>query len=683
MSKELPPQYNPKEIEEKIYRTWEESGFFNPDMLPARHKKPFAIMMAPPSVTGHIHIGHALENTLSDILIRLRRMQGYKTLFLPGKDHAGIAAQYVVERELRKEGMTRFDLGKEKFVGRMWQWMKENGDAIDRELKMLGISCDWTRARFTMDDDYQASVKKAFLHYYEKGWIYRGKRIVNWCSRCRTSISDLEVAYAEEKGKLWHIRYPLKDGSGAITVATTRPETLLGDAAVAVNPHDLRYKELIGKIVALPIQNREIPIIADDAVDSAFGTGAVKITPGHDVFDFEIAERHHLPLYEVINEQGRMTEEAGTMCAGFTTAECRETVIIKIKELGLLEREEEYAHAKGHCERCTTVVEPLLSDQWFLAMKQLAAGALRAVDEGKIKFIPAQRKDIFLAWLGQVRDWNISRQLWWGHKIPLEETDDVLDTWFSSALWPYAALGWPEKTEDLKTFYPTDFISSAREIFFLWIVRMVYSGLELMGEAPFHTVYTHATVLDAKGRKMSKSLGNVVSPRALIEKYGKDTVRFGLVWQTMGTQDIHWDESALVAGKKFANKIWNAARFVLLNAKSEKDFNASGSSGALAVTDADRKISKDLETAKKAVAAHIEKYEFGHALHVLYDFFWHEFCDVYIEASKETRNDALSARILMESLKLLHPFMPFVTEAVWEHLPIENKKLLLIEEWPS
>lgn len=671
--KELPPQYNPKEVEDKIYRLWEKSGYFNPDKLPGKRNRSFTIMMAPPNITGHIHVGHALENTLSDILIRQKRMLGYKALFLPGKDHAGIAAQYVVERELRKEGKTRFDLGKEGFLERMWKWMKENGDAIDNELKSLGLSCDWSRKRFTMDDAYQEAVKTAFRHYYERGWVYKGNRIINWCARCGTSLSDLEVEYREEKSKLWHIKYPSGDKSFHIIVATTRPETTLGDAAVAVNPEDKRYSHLVGKKVILPIQNREIPIIADAAVDKNFGTGAVKVTPAHDPLDFEIAERHQLTRYEVINQQARMTTEAGEICVGLKVNECREKVIAELRKLGLLEKEEAYTHNISACERCGTTIEPLLSDQWFLAMKELASKTAAAVRKDNIKFYPVQRKKIFLGWLKQVKDWNISRQLWWGHKIPLEGETDVLDTWFSSALWPFAALGWPKQTKDLTKFYPTDIISSAREIFFTWIVRMTFSGLELTKTPPFKVVYTHATILDPKGRKMSKSLGNTVLPLEMIGRYGVDATRFGLAWQSTGHQDIHWDEGALMAGKKFANKIWNSARFVLMQRQSRPG----------AKTPADKKVLAALEKTKKEVDKRLERYEFGQALHLLYDFYWHQYCDIYLEESKKKLNSEVLLRVLVESLKLLHPFMPFLTEEVWSKLPAKNKKLLMVEKWPQ
>ena len=677
-------RFDHKTVEPQIYHRWEKSGFFNPDKLPPRHKKPFTIMIAPPNVTGHLHVGHALENTLHDLLIRKKRMEGYRTLFLPGKDHAGIAAQYVVDREIRKEGKNRFALGREQFLRRMWQWMRENGDAIDKELRALGLSCDWSRKRFTMDPEYQKSVKAAFDHYYKKGWIYKGKRIVNWCIRCQTAISDLEVEYTEEKSKLWHIRYPLKGTGKVIVVATTRPETMLGDAAVAVNPKDAHWKSLTGKIAILPIQNREIPIVADKEVNADFGTGAVKVTPAHDSLDFEIAERHNLPFYQIINERGRMTKEAGPRFEGKSVSETREIVLSELKKLGVLEKEEIYTHRVGHCERCSTIIEPLISDQWFLSMKELAPRAIKAAEKGEIKFYPTQQKRLFIRWLKQVKDWNISRQLWWGHKIPLKGVDDVLDTWFSSALWPFATLGWPKKAKSLKTFYPTDLISSAKEIFYLWIVRMVFSGLEMTDRVPFKTVYTHPTILDNKGRKMSKSLGNVVDPMVMIDKYGTDGFRFGLIWQVAGTQDFSWDEGALMAGRKFTTKIWNASRFVISNYDKKLKTKPK-------YTKTDRENLKKLKEIKKQITADIDKFKFHHAGETLYHYFWHNFADKIIEANKSRlRGDDLADKaaaqavllaILKENLKMLHPFMPFVTEEIWGKLPTKSKQLLMIERW--
>ncbi len=566
---ELPKVYNPKKVEDRIYTLWQKSGFFNPDNLKKTKKEPYVIMIAPPNITGSLHMGHALENTISDILIRFHRMEGRKTLFLPGTDHASIATHYVIEKELRKEGLSRFDLGREKFIEQVWQWKAKYGDIILNQLKTLGISCDWSRTRFTMDKDYEEAVKTAFLHYYKKGWIYRGKRVVNWCPRCQTSLSDLELEYQEERGKLWYIKYPIKkipnqksQTPNYITVATTRPETMLGDTAVAINPKDERYKNLIGAIVILPIQNREIPIIADLVVDQKFGTGAVKVTPAHDLTDWEIKERHNLEAPQVIDERGKMTKEA-KIYEGLTTLECRNKVIEELQKENLIERVEDYDHSLPYCYRCHSLIQPLASKQWFLKMQELAKIASAAVKTKKVKFLPKNFEKIYFNWLKNIKDWCISRQLWWGHKIPIEGETDVLDTWFSAALWPFATLGWPKETKDLKTFYPANFITSAREIINLWIARMIFSGLEFMKKEPFLNYYCHATVLTKEGKRMSKSLGTGIDPLQLIEKYGADATRFGICWQLMGGQDIKFVEDNILMGRKFCNKLWNASRFVL------------------------------------------------------------------------------------------------------------------------
>ncbi len=693
MKFDIPKTYDPKKVEEKIYNLWLKSSFFNPDKLPARHKKPYTVMMAPPNVTGNIHLGHAFENTLSDLLIRFRRMQGYRTLFLPGKDHAGIAAQYVVEKELKKEKLSRFDLGREKFLKKMWQWMRKYGFKIDNQLKKLGLSCDWSRKRFTLDKDYQIAVKTAFFHYYKKGWVYRGERVINWCPRCQTSLSDLELEYKEEKGKLWYIRYPLKSQTynpkpkAFILVATTRPETMLGDAAVAVNPKDKRYKNLVGKKVILPLQNREISIVADEAVDPNFGTGAVKVTPGHDLTDFEIGQRHNLPNYKVINEKRLMTGEIPSIYQGLIVSECRQKIVEDLKEKNLLEKTEDYLHRIGFCARCQSIVEPLISKQWFIKMAKLAKLAIKAAKKNKIKFIPPSRKKIYFDWLTNIKDWCISRQLWWGHKIPQKGVEDVLDTWFSSALWPFATLGWPKKTKDFKKYYPTDVISSAREIFYLWIIRMVFSGLEFVGKVPFKYIYTHATVLDKEGRKMSKSLGNVIDPMDLIQKYGTDATRFGLIWQVTGTQDIHFDEGAILMGRKFCNKIWNAARFVLQQTPKSKVKNQKSKINLKNLTSADKKILQTLESTISSVNKNLENFQFGKAGQTLYHFFWHNFCDKYIEKFKiqnsKVKSQIVLLYVLVTLLKLLHPFLPFISEEIYQKLPIKKKKCLIIEDWPS
>ncbi|MBI2052885.1 MAG: valine--tRNA ligase [Candidatus Ryanbacteria bacterium] len=714
---DLPKSYEPGQHEEEIYRAWEVSGFFNPDMLPdADHRKPFTIMMAPPNVTGHIHVGHALENVLSDVLIRRKRMEGYKTLFLPGKDHAGIAGQYVVEKELKKEGKSRQALGREKFLERVWEWMHQYGNAIDQELKKLGISTDWSRAKFTMDESYQHAVERVFLHYYNAGYIYRGKRVVNWCPRCQTTISDLEVEYIEETGKLYTIQY------GPIAVSTVRPETKLGDTALAVHPDDPRYAEYIGKEISLETTDPEIPphkspqkkeiklmVVADEAADPKFGTGVIKVTPAHDPADFEIASHHpEIGVIKVIGEDGKMTKEAGPRFEGLGVGEAREKIVLDLEKLGLLSKVENYKHAVGHCERCYETIEPLLSDQWFLKMDALASKAKRAIEKKQISFIPERRRDIMLEWAESVKDWNISRQLWWGHRIPLwhcvcpdpewraghtqpeevckrckkpfEQTTDVLDTWFSSALWPFVTLGWPDETSDLKTFYPTALISSARDIFFLWIFRMLFSGLEFTGKVPFKVSYTHATILDKHGKKMSKSRGNIVDPMKLIDTYGIDATRFGLVWQAMSTQDICWTENPCRAGKKFLNKIWNSGRLALSRLPPGKEYKLARPRRPRNAHN--KKILGELAATEKKVSGLVETFDLGQALHALYDFYWHSFCDIYLEESKKDSSLETTATlfyVLGSSLKLLHPFLPFITEYLWSLLPIENKKLLLVE----
>ncbi|MFY9461979.1 MAG: valine--tRNA ligase [Candidatus Sungiibacteriota bacterium] len=751
---EIPPQYNPKETEDKIYRLWEESGFFNPDKLPGKRGKTFTIVVPPPNVTGSLHLGHALNATIQDILIRKRRMEGYKTLWLPGTDHAGIATQNVVEKDLKKEGKNRHDLGREKFLERVWQWKEKYGNIILDQFKKLGSSMDWTRTRFTMDEGYQKAVEAAFLHYYEKGWIYRAERVINWCPKDQTSLSDLELEYKEVEATLYYIRYPLarkpttnnQQPTTYIVVATTRPETMLGDAAVAVNPKDERYKKLTGEKVLLPIQNREIPIVSDDAVEKEFGTGAVKVTPSHDLLDAEIAERHNLPRHTVINSLGKMTAEAGAICEGLKVAECREKVVEELKKQGLIEKEEPYTHNVAVCYRCGATIEPIPSEQWFLKMKELAEFAADSVWDGNLKFYPERWKEPYLLWLEHVRDWTISRQIWWGHQIPIwycacagstktvfagrvppkikcagcktewTRDPDVLDTWFSSALWPFAVFGWPEKTADLNSFYPTAVLSTARDIINLWVGRMVFSGVEFMGLEPFHDVIIHATILTKDGKRMSKSLGTGIDPMTLIEKYGADALRFGLIWQAMGTQDIRWSEEHVLAGKKFANKVWNAARFVLQNV-SEQNFDspifqpkdAETQEGkailSLFLNESDLKLQKQADifvlrpstdgsripSLLEEVNEEIDSFQFGQALHKIYEMFWHTFYDIYFEEfKKQLQNpdkreniERVLAGFLIQSLKVLHPFMPFLTEEIWSHLPIKDKKLLMVEEWPS
>ncbi len=721
-------QYDPKQAEEKIYRLWEKSGFADPDKLPGKRTKKFSAMMAPPNITGSLHMGHALENISVDIAVRMKRMQGFKALWLPGIDHAGIAAQNAVEKNLRKQNIRRQDLGREKFVEKMYEWKEKYGHIILDQLKKLGALPDWSRTRFTLDPEYAEAVRHAFIHYYEKGWIYRGERVINWCPRCETGISDLEVEYKEEPAKLYHIKYPLADG-GFIIVATTRPETMFGDTAVAVNPKDGRYKKLIGKFAAVPIQNRRIPIIADRGVDMKFGTGAVKVTPAHDVSDFEMSIRHNLPRIKIINEKGIMTDESGVFCAGLKTGECRGKTAEELQKLGLLEKAENYIHNAAFCERCGTKIEPRLSLQWFLKMAELAELTIKAIKNKKTALYPKKWEKPALEWLKNIRDWNISRQLWWGHRLPVWfhepkcepkkdrekdvakckefvvsekkpkceycdaefiRSDDVLDTWFSSALWPFATLGWPKKTTDLSEYYPTDYITSAREILNLWIIRMIFSGMEFMGKTPFKTAHIHATILTKDGKRMSKSLGTGIDPLLLVERYGADAVRFGITYQNLGGQDIRFSEDAIITGKKFCNKIWNATRFVMMaNREKISDFNDKNPKPKTA---ADKKILIALKMANKKTETGIDKYEFGKVLHSLYDFFWHDFCDQYIEESKKQSADPKLAEntnrilfyVLTNSLKLLHPFLPFITEEIWDNLRSAGLKAgpLIIESWP-
>jgi len=707
--------YEPKKVENKIYRLWEKSGFFNPDKSPGQRKKTYTIVLPPPNITGELHMGHALNAVVQDILIRWKRLRGFKTLWLPGTDHAGIATQNVVEKELKKEGKTRFDLGREKFIKRVWQWRNKYGSIILDQLKKMGASCDWSRTRFTLDKDYVKAVETAFLHYYKKGWIYRGKRAINWCPRCQTSLSDLELEYKEEKGKLWYIRYPLKNSKSPksyklkatsyITVATTRPETMLGDAAVAVNPKDKKYKNLIGRIAILPLANREIPIIADNLVDPKFGTGAVKITPAHAISDYEISLRHNLSLSQVIDEKAKMTKKAPPAYQGLSILEARKRVVENLEEAKLLAKIEDYSHQIPTCYRCGTTVEILPSEQWFLKMGELAKMAEIPAKKGKIRFHPKSFEKGYLDWLKNIRDWCISRQLWWGHKIPLKGEQDVLDTWFSAALWPFATLGWPrlrqgsggqakKRKTDLDTFYPTDVLSTDRGIINLWVARMIFSGMEFMKKIPFSDVYIHATVLTREGKRMSKSLGTGIDPVNLIEKYGADATRFGIAYQIMGGQDIRFVEDNIIMGKKFCNKIWNAARFTLLQAArgpaSGKALNLRKENRNLTL--ANKRILRALGKTVKSVNNDLENFRFGQATHNLYDFFWHDFCDKYIEQSKKQLQDKkyklqttkILLYALLTSLKLLHPFVPFITEEIYQKLPLKNKKkCLMVENWPS
>ena len=681
----LPKAYEPEKTEGRIYQFWLRAGFFNPDKLPGRRKKSYTIVIPPPNITGELHMGHALNATCQDILIRKKRMEGFKTLWLPGTDHAGIATQNVVEKQLKKEGKTRFDLGREKFIEIIWQWREKYGNIILDQLKKIGVSCDWSRTRFTMDKDYVRAVETAFLHYHKKGWIYQGERVINWCPSCLTSLSDLELEYKEKKGNLWYIKYPLKNNNDFVIVATTRPETMLGDTAVAVNPRDKRYKKLVGEKIILPIQEKEIPVIVDSAVDPSFGTGVVKVTPAHDLTDWEIGQRHKLESRKVINEKGLMTKES-KFCEGLSSLKCRERIIEELKKKGLIEKIEDYTHSLPYCYRCQSLVEPIPSKQWFLKMDVLAREAIGAVKSGKVKFIPNNFERVYLNWLNNIKDWCISRQLWWGHKIPLSGETDVLDTWFSSALWPFATLGWPKKTKDLKIFYPTNVLSTARDIINLWVARMVYSGKEFMKRDPFQTVFVHPTVLTKDGKRMSKSLGTGIDPMILCQKYGADATRFGIAYQIMGGQDIHFVEDNIIMGKKFCNKLWNASRFVLFQIGNSK-FSFKNLKFNNGLNNADKKILKKLTKTVRLINTYIENFQFGKATHVMYDFFWHDFCDKYIEQAKNQKDEKtrkILLLILLTSLKILHPFIPFITEEIYQKLPIKDKKKsLMIENWPT
>jgi len=738
--------YNPEKVERRIYKIWEKSGVFNPDSL-KNAKKPFTITIPPPNVTGSLHMGHALNVVIQDILIRFKRMAGFKTLWVPGTDHAGIATQSMVEKKLRKEGKTRFDLGREKFVEEVWKWKNEYGNKILDQLKRLGASCDWSRTRFTMDKDYSAAVLEAFVQYYNQGWIYRGKRVVNWCPRCQTSLSDLELEHKEEKGKLYFIKYPLiqaisykPKAVSYLVVATTRPETMLGDTAVAVNPKDERYKKLVGQKVMLPLVNREIPIIADRAIDVNFGTGAVKVTPAHSLVDWQIGQNHNLPIISVIDEHCRLNANAPEIYRDMKIEEARKKIVEDLSALNLIEKIENHTHSIPKCYRCSSIVELIPSKQWFVKMEKLAKLAMTPIKSGKIKFHPKRWEKVYLDWLKNAHDWCISRQIWWGHRIPVwfhepkcvpkigrekeiikckeyvvslnepkcefcnakfVRSQDVLDTWFSSALWPFAVLGWPKKTKDLATYYPTDVLSTARDIINLWVARMVYSGAALTKKLPFKDVIIHATVITKEGQRMSKSLGTGIDPLKLVEKYGADATRFGLAWQISETQDMRFGEDDILAGKKFCNKIWNATRFVLLNKPSQTNADKlrSLTRKNKNLTAADRKILNGLKKLQKEIGTNIEKYEFGKALRRLYDFFWHQYADIYIEtAKKQLTNEKLNPRpskkgggqtqnvllyVHLNLLKLLHPFLPFITEEIYQNLPIKNKKLLLIENWPN
>ena len=713
MKKELPKVYEPQQVESRIYQMWEDNDCFNGD--PDPRKKPFSIVMPPPNVTGQLHMGHALDCTLQDILTRFKRMQGYSTLWVPGTDHAGIATQIKVEEELRtKEGLTRYDLGREKFLQRVWKWKEEYGNRIVEQQKKMGVSCDWSRSRFTMDEGCSKAVRETFCELYDKGLIYKGSRIINWCPHCITALSDAEVEYVDKPGHLWHIRYPLSDGSGDLVVATTRPETMMGDTGVAVNPEDERFKDLVGKTCILPIMNREIPIVADDYVELGFGTGAVKMTPAHDPNDFEVGLRHNLEVIRCIGDDGRINENGGPY-NGMDRYECRKQIVKDLEEQGYLVKTEPYSHNVGTCYRCHNDVEPLISAQWFVKMEPLAKEALRVVREGEVKFVPERFAKTYTNWMENVHDWCISRQLWWGHQIPawtcddcghinvsredptkcekcgsthLTRDPDVLDTWFSSALWPFSTLGWPEKTADLDFYYPTSVMVTGYDIIFFWVARMIFSGLKHMDKAPFNTVLFHGLLRDSQGRKMSKSLGNGIDPVDVINQYGADALRFTLVTGNSPGNDARYSDEKVAASRNFANKIWNAARFIHMN--------IDGHDVPCALPEAlsleDQWIVSRFNTVAKEVTENLDKFELGMAVSKLYDFIWDDFCDWYIELAKrplsgEDQAVAQNTRqvlvwVLTHTLALLHPFMPFVTEEIWQSLPHDGEALI-VAPWPQ
>ncbi len=707
---ELPKTYDPKAVEDKLYSFWNDSGFFHAEVNP--DKKPYTIVIPPPNVTGQLHMGHAFDETLQDILIRTKRMQGYEALWMPGTDHAGIATQIKVEENLRKEeGLTRYDLGREKFLERVWDWKHKYGNRIISQLKKLGSSCDWERERFTMDEGCSKAVREVFVNLYNKGLIYKGHRIINWCPHCATALSDAEVEYETQPGKLWHIRYPLSDGSGDLVVATTRPETFMGDTGVAVNPNDERYKHLIGKTCILPIMNREIPIFGDEYVDMEFGTGCVKVTPCHDPNDFEMGQRHNLEQILVFNEDATVNENGGKY-EGMDRYECRKAVIKDLEEGGYLVKIEDHEHNVGTCYRCGTTVEPMTSAQWFVKMAPLAKPAMDVVKEGKTKFVPDRFSKTYLRWMENVHDWCISRQLWWGHRIPafycddcgemtvskedihvcpkcgsknVHQEEDVLDTWFSSALWPFSTLGWPEKTPELDYFYPTSTLVTGYDIIFFWVARMIFSGVEHMGETPFETVYIHGLVRDAQGRKMSKSLGNGIDPLEIIDQYGADALRFTLATGNSPGNDMRFSTERVEASRNFCNKIWNASRFIQMNLTIDKEKPAALPAD-LALED--KWIVSKYNTLIAEVTRNIDQYELGLAAAKLNDFIWDNFCDWYIEIAKTRLQNGdedvqkVLCYVLSGAMQLLHPFMPFITETIWQALPHEGPSVM-VSQWPE
>lgn len=712
MPKELEKQYNPKNVEDRIYKSWLDAKYFHAKREPG--KKTYTIVIPPPNITGQLHMGHALDNTLQDILIRYHRMAGYDTLWVPGTDHASIATEAKIVEAMKKEGLTKEDIGREKFLERAWAWKAQYGGRIIEQLKKMGSSCDWDRERFTLDEGCSKAVNEVFCNLYEKGLIYRGERIINWCPHCLTSISDAEVEYEEQAGHFWHLRYPFKDGSGYLELATTRPETLLGDTAVAVNPNDERYKDVVGKTLILPLVHREIPVVADDYVEMDFGTGVVKITPAHDPNDFEVGLRHNLEVINVLTPDAKITDDYPKY-AGMDRYEARKAIVEDLKAEGALVEIEDYSHNVGTCYRCGTTVEPRVSKQWFVKMKPLAGPAIDAVKNGDTRFIPQRFEKVYFHWLENIRDWCISRQLWWGHRIPawycadcgeitvsrtaptacahcgsknIEQDPDTLDTWFSSALWPFSTLGWPEETEDYKHYYPTNTLVTGYDIIPFWVMRMMFSGLEQTGQVPFDTVLIHGLVRDAQGRKMSKSLGNGIDPLEIIDKYGADALRFTLATGNSPGNDMRFSDERVEASRNFANKIWNAARFILMNLPENEP--APYIPQALAIED--KWILSQYNTLVSGVTDSLEKFELGMAVQKLYDFIWDVFCDWYIEIAKIRLNGddeeqkatvrAVLVYVMSNTLKLLHPFMPFITEEIWQTLPHTGESIM-ISDWPK
>ena len=713
MSQNLEKTYNPKAIEDKLYSEWCEKKYFHAEI--DKSKKPFTTVMPPPNITGKLHMGHALDNTVQDILIRYKRMQGYNALWVPGTDHAAISTEVKVTNQLKDEGIDKKELGREKFLERTWQWKEEYGGTIKSQLMKLGSSCDWDRERFTMDEGCSKAVEEVFIKLYEEGYIYKGSRIINWCPVCKTSLSDAEVEHEEQEGHFWHIKYPIVGTDDYLEIATTRPETMLGDTAIAVHPDDDRYKDLVGKKALLPLVNREIPIVADYYVDKEFGTGAVKITPAHDPNDFEVGKRHNLPEINVMNDDAVINENGGKY-AGLERYAARKQMVKDLEEQGLLVKIVPHTHNVGTHDRCRTTVEPLVKQQWFVKMEELAKPAINAIKTGELKFVPERFDKIYLHWLENIRDWCISRQIWWGHRIPayyceecgemvvarenpgvcpkcgckhMVQDEDTLDTWFSSALWPFSTLGWPEKTEDLEYFYPTDVLVTAYDIIFFWVIRMVFSGYAHTGKSPFHTVLIHGLIRDSLGRKMSKSLGNGIDPLEIIDQYGADALRMTLVTGNAPGSDMRFYKERVEASRNFANKVWNASRFIMMNLEDKELKEPTGGE----FRPGDRWIMSRCNNLVKEVTENIDKFELGIALSKLYDFIWDEFCDWYIELVKyriyhadedaESANDALWTlrEVLKKALKLLHPYMPFVTEEIYRNL-VPEEKSLMIAQWP-